>query len=60
VGYRSSLVKYVFAFFLDYDYDLHIDTVRFLLSKYASDADIVDLILDYTEQKGWQAEAFDQ
>lgn len=51
VGYRSSLVKFVVGTLLDYDYAMPMDIVWFLLRKYVSETGIVELLLEYFDNK---------
>ena len=50
VDYRKSLVQFTLEGLLDYEYKLSQELLWFLLSKYASDAEIISLILEYFEK----------
>ena len=50
VDYRKPLVQFTLEGLLDYEYKLSQELLWFLLSKYASDAEIISLILEYFEK----------
>lgn len=50
IAYRKSLVEFALGALLDYEHELDQQILWFLLNKYASEAEIVAIVLEYFEK----------